>query len=365
MKEKLTEIKQKIFKKNFIGKSFFVAFLSIFFLFLFFNQYSIQFWINGYSKLNDCSLQVYFLDVGQANATLIVFPNKMAMIVDTGSQNSQDGFVEDVDYLLNRNGIEEIEYLVLTHSDEDHVGGTVALLEKFEVNNILRPKQLAEFESSNLGYTYVSTEIYKTAMEAVYAETACEKDFINDEVLRFGSATVEIFSCKKDFYSDTNSYSPFISIEYNGKRFLLTGDATAIRETEFINHLSEHKIEMDVDYLLVSHHGSKYSTTEEFLQAVNPRYAFVSAGESYYPSVEVKERLTEVSTENIFVTSQLGMIAVGIEDESELIWHMTTYFDAPFIFVCVCIVVFVFMKFLPHKKGKLKFKKKNYSIETK
>ncbi len=365
MKEKLTEIKQKIFRENFIGKSFFVAFLLIFFLFLLLNQYSIQFWINGYGQLNGCSLQVYFLDVGQANATLIVFPNKMAMIVDTGSQNGKDGFVEDVDYLLNKNGIKEIEYLILTHSDEDHVGGTAALLEKFEVNNILRPKQLAEFEISNFGYTYVSTEIYKTTMEAIYAEPACEKDFINDMVLRFGSVTVEIFSCQKDFYSDTNSYSPFISIEYNGKTFLLTGDATAVRETEFINYLSEHKIEMDVDYLLVSHHGSKYSTTEEFLQTINPRYAFVSAGESYYPSIEVKERLAEASTENIFVTSQLGMIAVGIEDENELIWHMTTYFDAPFVFVCVCIVIFVFMKFHPLKKQKFKFNKKNYSMEKK
>lgn len=355
MKEKFADIKRKIFKQNFIVKSFFVVMLAIFFLFLVINQNALQFWANSYSKLRNCDLQVYFLDVGQANSTLIIFPSRMAMLVDAGSQESAERMLSDIDYILNENKIDEIEYLVLTHSDEDHVGGSVAVLDNYQVNNILRPKQLANFEDSTLGYTYVSTEVYQRTMETVYAEENCTKEFINDKIIRFGSAVVEIYSCQKDVYNDTNSFSPFISIEYSDKTFLLTGDATKIRENEFVDYLTDKQIEMKVDFLLVSHHGSKYSTTDDFLDAINPRLAFVSAGEDYYPSIEVKERLQKHSVEAVYSTNQYGMLAVGLKSDSseEFIWNMKIYFDAPFVVVIASLVVFVFIKFLQGKEGKI------------
>ncbi len=206
MKEKLAEIKNKYLTKNFMKKSFLVALLLIFFLFLYVNQYSLQFLHNGFSKLFDCDLQVYFLDVGQANSSLIIFPNKMAMLVDTGSQDSSADLVENLDYILYKNDIDDIEFMILTHSDEDHVGGTAEVLQEFDVRNIFRPKQLAKGETSEFDYNVVTTNIYQETISAVYAEPDCNVKFINDTTLNFSSVKVEIFSCEKDKYSATNSY---------------------------------------------------------------------------------------------------------------------------------------------------------------
>lgn len=358
MKDKLAKLKKKIFTKEFIMQSFFVSLLIVFFLFLYINASTLQFWINGFSNMYKNDLQVYFLDVGQANSTLIIFPNKMAMLVDTGSQNSESQLLDSVQQILYKNEIEEIEYLILTHSDEDHIGGTKAILDNFEVCNILRPKVLSKFENGNYGYNYVVTDIYSEIITAVYQEPNCTKNFIEDDVLKFGSATVEIFSCNLDAYSDTNSYSPFMLIEYANKSFLLTGDATQKREKEFINDLAVENREIDVDYLLVSHHGSKYSTTQDFLNAVTPDLAFVSSGEDYYPSVEVKERLQNVGVTQIYNTLNDGTIAVGIKsDSSEMVLYFAFYFDFAFVFVCVSIVCFVFLKYPIPKK--LKFRGKN------
>ena len=351
------KIKKKIFTKEFIMQSFFVSLLLVFFLFLFANQFSLHYWINGFSKMYKNDLQVYFLDVGQANSTLIIFPNKMSMLVDAGSQKSEDQFIKSVDHILHKNGINEIEYLILTHSDEDHIGGTKRLLEKFDVCNILRPKVLANFENSKYDYNYVTTDIYTETISAVYEEPNCTKNFIEDDVLKFGSVKVEIFSCNQDTYSDTNSYSPFVLIEYENKSFLLTGDATEKREKEFVSDLAYENRKVDIDYLLVSHHGSKYSTTESFLNAITPNFAFVSCEKDYYPSVDVKERLENVGVEKIYNTRDSGTIAVGVKSDSQILLYFKIYFDFPFAFVCASVVCFVFLKYPIVKKMKFRDKK--------
>ncbi|MBQ8444041.1 MAG: hypothetical protein IJX25_01630, partial [Clostridia bacterium] len=179
-----------------------------------------------------------------------------------------------------------------------------------------------------------------------------------DDILKFGEVTVEIFSCNLDNYSDTNSYSPFILIEYKQKSFLLTGDTTSKRETEFLNDLENENRNLDIDYLLVSHHGSKYSTTAKFLNAIMPDYAFVSCEEDYYPSVEVKQRLNDVGIKEIYTTREVSTIAVGIEsDSTHLVLCFDSYLDLPFVFVCMSIVCFVFLKFPTPRK--LRFREKN------
>lgn len=365
MKQKIEELKNKISTKNFLLKAFFVCFLLVSFIFLYINNFSLQFWINGFDRGYDCDLQVYFLDVGQANSTLVIFPNKMVMVVDTGSQDSEEEMVKTVGEILHKNNIKEIEYLVLTHSDEDHVGGTIALLKSFKICNILRPKQLSKSEDNSSGYSVVETKIYDRVIDAVYNEPNCEVEFVNDQIMKFGDAQVEVFAADKDFYSATNSYSPFISIDCQDKTYLLTGDATSTREKELVDYLSSNEIELSVDYLLVSHHGSAYSTTDEFLDAVNPKIAIVSAGSESYPSKEVKDRLKSHCVEEVFVTRTCGTLLIGVDDGCEVVVYMSTFFDAPFLIVVLSLVVFVFIKFIPQQNKVHKLRENNHLMKIK
>lgn len=321
----------------------FVAVLFVaLFLLVFINAYNIQFFANGFTKLAGKGLQVYFLDVGQANATLIILPTGRTLIVDTGSEDSSDDFMVSVEKILSSNGLEDIDILVLTHSDEDHIGGTVKLLEEYQVHNIYRPKVLSasETDESGTGYYVVDTNIYDEVISAVWEEPNCEVEFIEDMVFFEGDDyKIEIFSCEEDFYSDTNSYSPFVYITYAEKSFLLTGDASEAREEELVSSLEAEGRDLKVDFLLVSHHGSRSSTTSDFLAFVKPRYAIISAGDSLHPTQDVLDRLEESGVSEIYCTKTDGMIGVGVESSGVFVLKtMDTFIDLPLIF-CIIFVV--------------------------
>ena len=118
-------------------------------------------------------MQVYFLNVGQASATMVVLPNRETLIYDTGSIESSNNFVDSVGLILRQNKLSKINHLILSHSDADHVGGVVKLLKKFEILNIYRPKIMStsanEIENT-YGYKVVNNPIYNSAITAVYAE---------------------------------------------------------------------------------------------------------------------------------------------------------------------------------------------------
>ena len=318
-----------------------VLFIALFLL-TFINTYDIQFFANGFTKLAGKELQVYFLDVGQANATLIILPTGKVMIVDTGSQDSSDDFMVSVEKILSSNGLEEVDILLLTHSDEDHVGGTLKLLERYQVHKVLRPKVLStsETDQNDTGYVMVDTNIYNEVISAVWEEPNCEVEFIEDMTFFDGDdCKIEIFSCDEDFYSDTNSYSPFVYITYANKSFLLTGDTSEAREEELVSSLQSEGREMKVDFLLVSHHGSRSSTTSAFLAFVKPRYAVISAGDSLHPTQDVLDRLKQSGVSEIYCTKEVGMIGVGIESSGVFVLKTMDMFIGLPLLVCIVFVV--------------------------
>ena len=100
--EKLRE-KVKRIKENDIIRSFFIIIYAIVCLLLFINQYNIQYFANGFSAIDDKKLQVYYFDVGQATATMVVLPNDLTMVIDTGSSDSEKDFMESVNLVLEQN----------------------------------------------------------------------------------------------------------------------------------------------------------------------------------------------------------------------------------------------------------------------
>ena len=208
---------------------------------------------NGFAKIFGSDLQVYFLDVGQASATLVIFPNDDVMVIDTGGGKTEDKFAAQVKRFLKQNGIKEIDMLLLTHPDEDHIGGAVKLLETFQVNKIYRPKVMSTSDSeieNVFGYKTVTTNVYAEVVTEIYQEPNAEVVFVEDEIISVGqNTTMQIFSCQRQTYSSSNAYCPYIHLLHNGFSFLFTGDATLARETEFLEQLEQLNMTLCIDFL--------------------------------------------------------------------------------------------------------------------
>lgn len=352
--------KKTQFDEIFLIRSALILLLLCVFFLIYINANAILFQINGFLKLTKNPLQVYFLDVGQANATFIVLPNDQTMLIDTGSEESSVSLVKDIDWILRKNKLSSIDFLVLTHSDADHVGGAEAVLKNFDVNSAFRPKLLSREEMDLLvenNFQIVYTDVYNTCIKTLYSEPNCNISFVEDLHMQMGAELfIDFFACENTDVAETNYYSPFIVMEYQSKTFMFTADATATRETEFLQMLEENQLELKVDFLLVAHHGSKYSSSRAFLEEISPKFAFVSAGDASHPAQEVKKRLKDVGVNEIFVTKEVGTIGIGMDERSQFVIRICKeYIDLPCIVVVLSVGVFVAVFFIGKSHGKSKF----------
>lgn len=346
-------LKKKL-KDNFYIKLVIVLLLLCVCALLYINQSAINFYCNGFSKIVRQPLQVYYLDVGQASSTLILLPTGETMLIDTGSEKSSEGLVKDLQWILQTNKIHKIDYLVLTHSDEDHVGGVEKLFKHFEIVTVFRPKLLARDESNLLmqyNFKIVYTDAYNNAIKTIH-NADCKVNFVEDTKLQWTNFSIQFFACENLFESETNYFSPFILLECFDKNFLFTGDATSLREKEFLNQLDENDIPLNVDFLMVAHHGSKYSSSQNFLNEICPQFAFISAGDENFPAQEVVKRLQNAGTKQIFVTKTHGTIAVALNNRQFSVETCTYFVDIPLIIVIFCMASFVVIYLLSTKTDK-------------
>jgi competence protein ComEC len=242
------------------------------------------------------SLEVNFLDVGQGDANLINYLGKYQVLIDGGPNGKE--FLYQLGKVMPWSD-KEIEVVVLTHPDEDHLAGLIDLVENYKIGVFLYNGQLAE------------TEIYKQLQEALV-----EKN-IKQEVLMEGSnidigkhLKLKVFNPDILVTGDKrrNEQSVVLRMDFGENSFLFAGDAGIETEDAMIADRED----LDVDYFKVGHHGSKYSTSEEFLSRVTPEYAVISSGKDNrfgHPTEEVLERLGSVNAE-IFRTDEKGTVRI-------------------------------------------------------
>ena len=233
-------------------------------------------------------LFVYFFDVGQGDCTFI--ENKgFTMLIDAG--NNPDGkYISK--YLRNTLKIDTINYLVATHSHEDHIGGMDIIIEDFNVENFFIPAQKVESKSYNDVIDWADIK----ELDAVSPEIGREF-YVGDAVCRIVA--------KDDITDDLNASSIVIELTYKGKKFLFTGDMIAEKE--------EARTWDDIDVLTVAHHGSTYSSTQDFLNQTLPEIAVISCGRDndyYYPHEAVLRRLENVGCEEIYITSEDNTVII-------------------------------------------------------
>ena len=307
-------------------------------------------------------LQVHFLDVGQGDSILILFPDGKDMLIDCGTTSG--GSWEAVDEYMDDYVTDgQLDYLMLTHTDKDHVGYLPDVLEKYDVDTVFMPNVLSEpsgtqsserlqaeidaLDQNKVGMftddDTVSSNTYAEFFIAALSEPDCEiiltvdpdedtnsivitDDGVQDPGSPDEDATYRLtFYCPTEEYyassdlsdaSDINAVSPVGILEYNDVRIVLTGDSNEINEPIIAERIGK----IDCDILKVAHHGSESSSLDVFLNAVDCEYAVISCGEGnshHHPRQVALDRLIAQDM-TIYRTDNNGNIVLTVDKNGEM-----------------------------------------------
>ena len=274
-KKKTKKIYQKIFQeKN--GKAFIVRTYKVILLMIFLTG------IYQFPK----DLEVHFLDVGQGDACFIITPNHKTILIDGGGSTSSSFDVGKdtlIPYLLDR-GYTKLDYVFISHFDQDHVGGILSLLEELKVGQIFVSKQ--EEESEN----------YEEFLGRVKEKNLQVREVKKGDKIIIGDVTFHIlWPIEKQIEENQlNNNAMVMKLQYKEFSMLFTGDIEEVAEKKILDTYNNDLDILKATVLKVAHHGSKSSSTEEFLKAVNSKVAIIGVGENNmfgHPSDVVLERL--------------------------------------------------------------------------
>lgn len=245
-------------------------------------------------KIIPGTLKIHFIDVGQGDSTLIVTPTNKKILIDSGGSKSSETFDVGestlVPYLLNR-GVDTLDYIIISHFDADHCNGFIAVLEKIKVKKVIISKQAElcnEYEIiiNIIKEKNISVQIVKKGDKIQFDK------FVYIHIL---------YPTEKLKFSDINNNSIVCKLIYGNFSMLFTGDIEKESESDILNLYRDGNT-LNATILKVGHHGSKTSSTQEFIEAVNPKIALIGVGKNNtfgHPSDEVIERLENLRSKNI------------------------------------------------------------------
>lgn len=237
-------------------------------------------------------LKAHFLDVGQGDSIIVQTPGGQTLLIDGGPRDSGAAVTK---YLQDL-GVTELMAVVATHPHEDHIGGLISVLESIPVKSVYMP---------NVSHTTAAYEDFIKAVEnsgAPVIEARVGRTIPIDEL----DMNMIFLAPNSKQYENLNDYSAVLKISFKSTSFLLTGDAQSLSEKEMVNY----KRNVKSTVLKVGHHGSKYSSTAEFLEAVKPSYTVISCGKNNdygYPHGQSFRRLMDSGAE-ILRTDVMGTL---------------------------------------------------------
>ena len=282
--------------------------------------------------LNNANFEIHFVSVGQGDSTLIRLPDGKTMIIDFAPESSYPRLKEYIENIFFKKGEDKIfDYAILTHSDSDHRGGLNRILAEYKINSFYYSLDL-ENSSSILGG--IENKVINSAGNTITGE----------------NYLITWLSPNREYYEETNDYSPIILFEFESYSFIVSGDATSeVGEIEAMNYFIENK---DIDLLKLGHHGSKTSTSLEFLECFTPEIAVVSHGTTYgHPASETIENLAKYddiydkNLSNYLSTNEKGNIIITNKD-IEFVSNVYDYIFVPYYLIIIPIVLFLMVNAL-------------------
>lgn len=266
----------------------------------------------GQMWCNNKEMQVHFIDVGQGDSALVITPHGRAFMVDTGGVREGSYDISsrvDVPYLLHY-GVQKLDYIFLTHAHDDHAGGVKGILTKIPVGAIGIGHEgagdyLQAFGTGEIGKI-------KKLLVPLQEGSSIELDGVRIDMLYSPeSRTVQ----ESHLQATGNEFSNLIRVSYGEASFLFTGDLVAEQEQQVLANGTN----VASTVLKVGHHGSRTSSSQEFLTVVNPGWAVISCGYNNsfgHPHKEILHRLTSCTKAEILRTDQQGAIVFRTDGKS-------------------------------------------------
>jgi competence protein ComEC len=262
----------------------------------------------------DGRLTVDFLDVGQGDSALVTFPEGTTMLIDGGGRLDYRGDENDfqpdtrrigeavVSEFLWEKGYSHIDYLVATHADADHIQGLADVARNFDIGSVF------------VGTTPFEDHDFSELMQVVESRKIPVNSIHRGDQFSIGGTRVQILSPRTDVPTGTsaNNSSVVMKMSYGGFRILLTGDIEREVETEL---LLDPSCDLEADIIKVPHHGSRTSSTEEFVRRVRARTAVISVGRRSpfgHPHADVVARWMN-SGADVMTTGEKGTITVSTD----------------------------------------------------
>ena len=252
-------------------------------------------------------LTIYFIDVGQGDSTLIVTPNHKTILIDGGGTEFESDFDIGKQTLLPEilgQGITKIDYLLISHFDSDHVGGLLTVLESLKVKNAIISRQIKESENYK--------KFLKIVKDKKINVMIVKKD---DEICIEKNLKIDVLWPQREQITDNvlNNNSIVAKVIYNNFSILFTGDIEKVAEENIIREYKDTN-SLTSNIIKIAHHGSKTSSTEGFLNLVNPKIALIGVGRDNkfgHPNEETIQRLKNMKVK-IYRTDEMGEITIKI-----------------------------------------------------
>lgn len=290
----------RIFQKHIISKinkkNIKVFLSSIIILIILFNSFSY------FYSLIPKNLKIYFIDVGQGDSCLIITPKNKRILIDGGNGNPN----VLLSYLLDRQ-IKTIDYILISHFDSDHCNGLIDIFQNLNVKNILISKQAYFCDE----YKNIANIINSKRIKVIFVK---QGDKLNVD----RNTKLDIFYPPEELeYDDLNNNSIVAKLTCNKFSILFTGDIEKT-EKDLLDMYKNKEIESDI--IKIAHHGSKTSSSEEFIKEVNPKIALIGVGMNNkfgHPNKEVIERLENINCK-IYRTDEMGEITMEVNKAGKI-----------------------------------------------
>lgn len=261
----------------------------------------------GEVQSEEGTLKVSFLDVGQGDSTLIETPTGTQVLIDGGVDSR---VLTELSHTLGFFD-KDIDMIIATHPDGDHIGGLIDVLMRYDVRTIV----MTENENDTPIAEAFQKMVTEEGAKVIYARKGQVYDLGSGEA---GSTTLSILFPDHDPTNlESNMSSIVARLSYGESSYLLTGDSPIEIEEYLVGQMGSALMS---DVLKVGHHGSRTSTSENFITTVSPTYGIISAGKdnSYgHPHKEVVDRLTE---HNVIQKNTADEGSIASETDGETIW---------------------------------------------